>query len=130
MKERVRWIKGVLQWELERKAEERLHQAVRDLRQTGDLIAEAQEVYERIDNNLRNMPARFAELGEQTDDLMQRIVVMKMRVADTRNEQRAYLQSLAIGELMAQKERLTVYTLQARLGLAEVYELPASGGGD
>jgi hypothetical protein len=55
---------------------------------------------------------------------------MKMRVADTLSQQRAFLQSIAVGELQAQKQRLDVYTVQARFALAAIYDLAASGGGE
>ena len=51
-----------------------------------------------------------------------------MRVEDSLVAQRALLQSIAVRELVAQKERLTGYTLQARLALATIYESPARGG--
>lgn len=131
-REKIRWLRGVLQWELERKAEERLHRAVGDLREVGDVLTETQRVRDRIDGHLRMQPARFAQLGEQTDELAQRIEAMSMRVEDARGAQRALLQSIAVGELVAQKERLNSYTLQARLALAAIYESPASsdGGGE
>ena len=43
-------------------------------------------------------------------------------------EQRAFLQSIAVGELRAQKARLDVYTVQARFALAAVYDLAAANG--
>lgn len=129
VRERIRWLKGVLQWELERKAEERLHQAVDDLRQIGEALTEAERLFDELDRNRRMLPARFAELGEQTNDLAVRIEAARMRVADTLGAQRAFLQSIAVSELVAQKARLNNYTLQARLGLAAIYELPATSGG-
>jgi len=43
-------------------------------------------------------------------------------------DQRAFLKSIAVGELQAQKERLNVYTLQARFALAAIYDLSTSSG--
>ena len=40
--------------------------------------------------------------------------------------QRTYLQSIAVGELQAQKQRLDVYTVQARFALAAIYDLAAT----
>ena len=45
-----------------------------------------------------------------------------MRVGDAMAAQRAYLQSIAVGELRAQRERLDVYTVQARFALAAIYD--------
>ena len=46
------------------------------------------------------------------------------------SRQRAFLQAIAIGELQAQKDRLDVYTIQARFALAAIYDIcgDSSGG--
>lgn len=129
LRERIRWLKGVLQWELERNAEERLLRSVRELREVGELLTEAQQRQERIDHTTRVLPARFEELGEQMDELAQRIGAMRARVAETTRAQRSFLQSIAVDDLLAQKARLNSYTLQARLALVAIYELPESSGG-
>ena len=53
---------------------------------------------------------------------------MKIRIEDEMGAQRAYLQSIAVGELQAQKERLDVYTVQARFALATIYDTAATVG--
>jgi hypothetical protein len=40
--------------------------------------------------------------------------------------QSAYLQAIAVGELQAQKERLDIYTVQARFALAAIYDIAAT----
>ena len=55
---------------------------------------------------------------------------MKARVNDALMKQRSYLQSIAAGELRAQKERLNVYTLQARFALAAIYDIAAMSTGE
>ena len=50
----------------------------------------------------------------------------KIRVEDALSEQRAYLQSIAVGELQAQKNRLDLYTIQARFALAAIYDVAAT----
>jgi hypothetical protein len=41
-------------------------------------------------------------------------------------DQREFLQSIAVGELQAQKQRLDIYTVQARFALAAIYDLAAT----
>jgi galactitol-specific phosphotransferase system IIB component len=48
---------------------------------------------------------------------------MKMRIEDQMAKHSAYMQSIAVGELQAQKERLDIYTVQARFALAAIYDL-------
>ena len=51
-----------------------------------------------------------------------------MRVGDAMAEQRAFLQAIAVGELQAQKQRLDIYTVQARFALAAIYDRAATLG--
>ena len=49
-----------------------------------------------------------------------------MRVADSMADQGDFLKSIAVGELQAQKQRLDVYTVQARFALAAIYDRAAT----
>ena len=51
-----------------------------------------------------------------------------MRVNDALSKQRAFLQRIAVGELQAQKQRLDIYTVQARFALAAIYDVAATAG--
>jgi hypothetical protein len=44
------------------------------------------------------------------------------------SDQREFLQLIAVGELQTQKQRLDVYTVQARFALAAIYDLAAAEG--
>jgi hypothetical protein len=55
---------------------------------------------------------------------------MKMRVDDALTKQRAFLQEIAVGELQAQRQRLDIYTVQARFALAAIYDVAATAGED
>ena len=67
----------------------------------------------------------FEQLNERVYGLGERIEGMKMRVDDALTEQRTFLKSIAVGELQAQKQRLDVYTVQARFALAAIYDVAA-----
>jgi len=55
-----------------------------------------------------------------------RIDGMKSRVANVMQEQGGFLKSIAVGELQAQKQRLDIYTVQARFALAAIYDRAAT----
>jgi len=118
----------VMQWNLERDFSDRLWRIRRDLRQSGEALVAAQRARRQIDESMRNEPARFAELSGRVDGLEPRIEGMKIRVEDALSRQRAYLQRIAVGELQAQKERLDIYTVQARFALAAIYDISATAG--
>ncbi len=75
---------------------------------------------------MRNEPERFAALSDRVYGLEPRIEAMKAQVGDSLAQQRVFLQRIAIGELQAQKDRLDVYTIQARFALAAIYDISAS----
>jgi hypothetical protein len=126
--DKIALLKGVLQWQLERDFKDRLWRVRRNARQAGEALVEAQRSRRQIDDTMRLEPLRFEELSQRVYGLAPRIEGMKMRVADTLSQQRAFLQSIAVGELQAQKQRLDVYSVQARFALAAIYDLAASAG--
>jgi hypothetical protein len=128
VREKIRLLKGVLQWQLERDFKDRLWRIRRNVRQTGEALVESQRSRRQIDDTMRKEPLRFKELSDRVYGLSPRIESMKFRVGEALAEQRVFLQSIAVGELQAQKQRLDVYTVQARFALAAIYDLAATAG--
>ena len=128
VRDKIDLLKGVLQWELERDFKDRLFRIRRDLQQAGEALVATQRSRRQIEDTMRDEPLRFAELGDRVYGLAPRIEGMKTRVEDTLAEQRAFLQSIAVDELQAQKDRLDIYTIQARFALAAIYDLASTAG--
>ena len=126
--DKISLLKGVLQWELERDFNDRVWRIRRNLREIGEALVAAQRSRRQIDETMRSEPLRFAEISDRVRDLTPRIEGTKMRVEEALSKQRAFLQSIAIGELQAQKQRLDIYTVQARFALAAIYDLAATVG--
>jgi hypothetical protein len=129
VRDKVLLLKGVLQWQLERDFKDRLWRVRRDIRKTGEALVEAQRSRRQIDDTMKNEPLRFEDLSARVFGLGPRIDGMKIRVGEAMGEQRAFLESIAVGELQAQKQRLDIYTVQARFALAAIYDLAATAGG-
>ena len=129
VRDKIRLLKGVLQWQLERDFNNRLWRIRRNLRETGEALVETQRARRQIDDTMRNEPLRFADFSQRVNGLAPRIEGMKMQVEDALQKQRAFLTSIAVGELQAQKQRLDTYTVQARFALAAIYDLAANAGG-
>jgi tetratricopeptide (TPR) repeat protein len=126
--DKISLLKGVLQWQLERDFKDRLWRIRRDLRQTGAALVDTQRSRRQIDETMRQEPLRFENLSARVQDLSPRIEGIKMRVEDALSRQRGFLQSIATGELEAQKDRLDIYTIQARFALAAIYDIAATAG--
>ncbi|MCB1845358.1 MAG: hypothetical protein KDI09_20485, partial [Halioglobus sp.] len=126
---RIRLMKGVLQWQLEKDFKERLWRTRRDVRESGEALVDAQRSRRRLDESMRNEPLTFAGFDGRIQSLDPHIRDLRQRVGAAMDQQRGFLQSIAIGELRAQKQRLQTYTVQARFALAAIYDLSATGTG-
>lgn len=128
VRDKIALLKGVLQWDIEKQFYDRLWRIRRNLRQTGEALVETQRARRQIDESMRLQPLEFAGFEDRVYGLEPRLEGMKMRVEDQMAAQRAYLQSIAVGELQAQKQRLDTYTVQARFALAAIYDIAATVG--
>ena len=128
VRDKIALIKGVLQWGLERDFNDRQWAIRRELQNVGEGLVQTQRSYRQIEEAVREETRRFAELGDRVYGLAPRVEGMKMRVEDTLSRQRAFLRTIAVGELQAQKDRLDIYTIQARFALAAIYDLSATEG--
>ena len=128
VREKIALLRGVLQWNLEKQFKDRLWRIRRDLRQTGEALVETQRARRQIDESMRQQPLEFAAFSERVYGLEPRIEGMKIRIEDQMADQRAYLKNIAVGELQAQKDRLDIYTVQARFALAAIYDIAATVG--
>ena len=128
VRDKIALLRGVLQWDLEKQFKDRLWRIRRNLRQTGEALVEAQRARRQIDESMRQQPLEFAAFSDRVYGLEPRIEGMKIRIEDQMSEQRAYLRNIAVGELQAQKDRLDIYTVQARFALAAIYDIAATVG--
>jgi tetratricopeptide (TPR) repeat protein len=117
-----RFLKGLLQWDLERDYKARLWQARRELRELDEQARQARRRYHAVDQARAEWPERFAALSERVGDLEPRVVRLESQVAEALSRQQALLQALAIGTLEARRERLESSLVQARFALAALYD--------
>ncbi len=126
VRDKIKLIKGVLQWELEKTFKDKLWRIRRELRVTGEALIETQRARRQVDEKIRLEPIAFEAMGDRVYGLAPRIEGMKMRVEEAMLAQRTFLQQIAVGELSAQKQRLDTYTIQARFALASIYDRAAT----
>lgn len=128
VRDKIQLLKGVLQWQLEQAFKDRLWRIRRNLNEAGEALVAAQRSRRQIDESIRNEPLRFQEFADRVTGLGPRLDGMALRVNNALQEQRRFLQAIAVGELQAQKQRLDVYTVQARFALAAIYDVAATAG--
>ncbi|HSD69036.1 MAG TPA: tetratricopeptide repeat protein [Woeseiaceae bacterium] len=126
VRHKIRLLKGVLQWELDREFKVRAALIRKNLRQTGEALVETQRSRRQVDESMRNEPLLFEEFNQRVAGLDPKINSLRDRVDVSMAVQRAFLQTIAVDELQAQKERLDTYTVQARFALAAIYDLSST----
>ena len=124
--DKIRLLKGTLQWTLEKEFKERLWRIRRDVRLTGEALVETQRARRQIDETMRAEPLVFGNFDSRVEGLSPRIDSLKARVEAAMARQHGFMQGVAVDELQAQKQRLDTYTVQARFALAAIYDLAAS----
>jgi len=128
VRDKIKLLKGVLQWDLDREFKSRLWKIRRDVQQTGQALVDTQRVRRNVDETMRNEPSTFEGFNARVDGLNPRIEALKFQVDAAMGRQRAFLQSIAVEELRAQQQRLNTYSVQARFALAAIYDLSATLG--
>lgn len=129
LRRKLNLMRGSLQWQLDKDFKERLWRLRRSVRETGEALVETQRSRRRVDESMRQEPETFAMFDERIRALDPQISRLRERVSAAMDRQRAFLQSIAIGEMQAQQQRLQTYTVQARFALAAIYDLSATGEG-
>ncbi len=122
LRERLRVLKGVMTWDLDREFKERAWRERRALRELDAAISTAETRLAGIRAAETTEPGRFDEFSARIAALTPRIVAMQAAIDATLDRQQHMLASLAERELEAQKQRLVSYRVQARFALATIYD--------
>lgn len=126
VRDKLRLLKGVLMWQLEREFKGRLASVQRNVRETGEALVQTQRARRKVDESMREEPRLFAGFDARVDGLAPRVAETRRRVMAAMGRQQAFMQSIAVDELLAQKRRLGIYTVQARFALAAIYDQSAT----
>ena len=124
--DKLRLLKGTLQWDLDKEFKSRLWQIRRDLRQTGEALVDTSRSRRQVDATMRKEPLLYADFNQRVDGLSPKIDDLKARLENAMERQRAFMLGVAVDELRAQRQRLDTYTVQARFALAAIYDLAAT----
>jgi hypothetical protein len=122
LRDKHRFLRGVLLWNLHRDYKARLWQAKRNLQVLERDFRSAQRSYHQVDQAREEWPEKFAALSRRIGDLAPRVRTLEARLGTALEQQSLYLKALARRELQAQRDRLSTYLVQARFALASVYD--------
>jgi outer membrane protein assembly factor BamD (BamD/ComL family) len=126
VRNKIKLLKGALQWTLDKEFKSRLSRIRRNLNETGEALVETQRSRRQIDETMRTEPELFADFNSRVVGLSPQIDSLKTRVETAMVRQRGFMENVAVEELVAQKKRLDTYTVQARFALASIYDQAAN----
>lgn len=125
-RERHRFLKGLVDWELDREFGYRLWQQRQELARLDAALAEADARAGLVGAARLSTPEDVAGFAARIAAVTPRLDQMQQRIAQVRGRQADHLVALAVGELGRQRERLAAYRLEAQFALATIYDRAAS----
>jgi hypothetical protein len=121
-----RFLKGLLQWDLDRDYKARLWTEKKSLMQLDLELRKAQYRRHEVASARADWPAQFDALTARIDTLGPRVAALREQVRAALARQKSFVAALAAEDLEAQRKRLDTYRVQARFSLAAIYDRAAS----
>jgi hypothetical protein len=133
LRAKQRFLKGLLVWDLRRDYKARLWAEKKSLADLDRQLSEAQRRHYQVASARDDWPEKFTALGGRIAALRPRVQALQDNAQAALDTQRDFLQTIAIDELKAQRDRLNTYRVQARFALASIYDraaarVPAAAG--
>jgi hypothetical protein len=126
LRAKQRFLKGLLLWDLRRDYKARLWSEKKTLAEIDRQLSEAQRRHHTVAAARDDWPEKFTALTARIAALRPRISALQSGARAALAKQGAFLQSIAIDELKAQRDRLSTYRIQARFALASIYDRAAA----
>jgi tetratricopeptide (TPR) repeat protein len=121
-----RFLRGLLLWDLKRDYKARLWAERKSLSELDRQLREAQRRHHQVTSSRDDWPEKFAALTARIDGLRPRVLALEESAQTALHRQEQFLQSIAVDELKAQRDRLNTYMVQARFALASIYDRAAA----
>jgi hypothetical protein len=127
MREKLRLMKGVMYWRLSEGFKARLWNERRSVKELEGSLKETQKRAVLVRQARAGTPLTTGGYASRVAAIRARIDQLHEQLADVSGRQNLYLQSLAVRELEAQKQRIETYQIQARYELAAIYDRTSNG---
>jgi tetratricopeptide (TPR) repeat protein len=121
-----RFLSGLLLWDLQRDYKARLWAERKSLGDLDRQLREAQRRHHQVSSARDDWPEKFSALTARIEGLRPRVMGLQSTAQAALDNQRDFLQGIAVEELTAQRDRLNTYMLQARFALASIYDRAAA----
>jgi hypothetical protein len=122
MRDKARWLKGILYWQIQADYRTRLWEARKELNALEAPVNEVIAKQNQVSQALGSVKAGFDGYDKRIQVMRERILSLLPQVQLARNGASGSLQQLALKELEARRQRLVSYRSQARYALARSYD--------
>ncbi len=122
VREKLRLVRGVLQWNLQKAFKDQLYQQRRELASLDQALAQANERWLKVQRAREQAPTTTGDFGLRIAALQTKMSELRGKLAQASRDQSQLLADVAIGELGAQRQRINDYEVQARFALATIYD--------
>jgi tetratricopeptide (TPR) repeat protein len=126
LREKHRFLSGLLEWDLRRDYKARLWAAKKGLGELDRSVREAQRRHHQVSSAREDWPEKFGELSARIGAVRPRVEGLRGSAQAALRTQQQFLQNIAVAELKAQRDRLNTYMVQARFSLASIYDRAAA----
>jgi hypothetical protein len=126
IREKHRFLRGLLLWELRRDYKARLWAERKALADLDRQLREAQRRHHQVSSSRDDWPEKFSALTARIEGLRPRVHGLQESAELALLRQQEFLQGIAVEELKAQRDRLNTYMVQARFALASIYDRAAA----
>ncbi len=122
LRDRSRWLRGVLYWQIQSDYSTRLWNVRKELQRMEQPVGELSDRHRRIEQALESVPRSFSGYNQRIEAVRQRIRNLLPAIREARNHASQQIYTLAMKELDARRQRLVSYRAQARYALARSYD--------
>ncbi len=124
-RDKLRLLDGLWRWRLAEDFKARLWTVQKHLKGLDQALVQAEARRAGLEEARRLAPRGFEGYDQRITDLEGRLAALRKRVDQVLAQHDAYLQALVLQTLDRRAGRLRAYEVQARYGLARIYDLAA-----
>ena len=128
LRERLRLVRGVLFYQMDREFAARSWSERKELQRFDLALAQSQQQWALLQTGRQSMQTETGDFSQRVGTLQQRIGALQVRLATAETAQSSALAELAVHDLEQQKSRLQAYRIQAQFALATLYDQAAHAG--
>jgi hypothetical protein len=113
---------GLLRWQISTEYPQRLWQAKKSMHELDKAIEQARLQQQSLEQAQQVARAGFEGYAQRIATERRRLAQLRREIDDSVRAHERYLQELVINELEQQRKRLRSYVIQARFGIAQIYD--------